>query len=94
MDRDKAKNYIDIAHKAGYLIIGSENLAKYNQKIYLILIDKLAGKNCIKIANRFKDKAIIMQVENLNLLSNINSCKLLGIKNKGLSENIIKNLND
>ena len=86
MDRNKAKDYLGIAAKAGYLIIGSDKLDSYKQKLYLILLDNTAGKSAIKIAERFKTQAPVLQVEGLGQICGIATCKLLGIKNKGLAE--------
>lgn len=95
MDRIKAKGYINIAHKAGYLVIGSDKLDGYNQKLYLVLLDKSAGKSSQKVANRFKESGIeVLYVENLPEICDIKTCKILGIKNKDLSVNIKNNLVD
>ena len=93
MDRTKINGYLSIARKGGNVILGSDNLKGYTKKLYLILIDKNAGKNAMKIAeNLAKEKEIeITQIENLpEILGQIN-CKVCGIKNKNLSE-IIFNL--
>lgn len=93
MDKNKVKNYINIANKAGYLIIGSDKLDNYTQKLYLILLDKTAGKSSQKIANRFQEKGIeIKLVEDLSELCDIKTCKIVGIKNKELSIHILENL--
>lgn len=90
---NKAKAYLGQARNAGYLIIGSDNLDNYDKKLYLILIDKNAGKSSNKIASRHKENGVeVIFAENLEILSNIKNCKILGIKNKGLSEEIKKNL--
>ncbi len=92
MDEIKLKGYLNIAKKAGYVIIGGETLANYTKKLYLIIYDLVAGKNTIKIIENFKNKNIkIIGIENLDKLININNCKIIGIKNKNLSE-IIYNL--
>lgn len=88
MDTNKAKEYISIAAKAGYLIIGSDKLKSYKQKIYLLLIDKTAGKATSKIVERFNGVAPILQVESLGEISQIATCKALGIKNKALADKI------
>lgn len=88
---EKIKNYLGLARNAGYLIIGSDKLDGYDKKLYLILIDETAGNSSQKIALKQKEKGIeVFQVNNLEKISNIKSCKILGIKNKGLSEQIIK----
>lgn len=95
MDRIKAKGYINIAHKAGYLIIGGDKLDGYNQKLYLVLIDKSAGKSSQKIASRLKENGVeILEVDALPEICDISTCKILGIKNKDLSVNIKSNLVD
>ncbi len=91
MDINKLKGYINISHKAGYLIIGSDNLKSYNKKLYLVLYDKSAQKNTLKIVEKLKEKQIdIIVLENLEELTSIKNCKILGLKNKNLSELIKK----
>lgn len=88
---ERIKNYLGLARNAGYLIIGSDKLDDYDKKLYLILIDELAGKNSQKISLRQKERGVeILTVKNLEELSSIKNCKILGIKNKGLSDQIIK----
>lgn len=90
---NKAKSYLGQARNAGYLIIGSDKLDGYDKKLFLILIDKNAGKSSNKIALRHKENGVeVVFVDNLEELSSIKNCKILGIKNKGLSEEIKKNL--
>ena len=52
MERDKAKGYLNIAHKGGYLIIGSDKLDGYDKKLYLTLLDSAVGKTGEKIATQ------------------------------------------
>lgn len=88
---ERIKNYLGLARNAGYLIIGSDKLDDYDKKLYLILIDESAGKNSQKISLRQKERGVeILTVKNLEELSSIKNCKILGIKNKGLSDQIIK----
>lgn len=90
---EKIKRYLGLANNAGYLIIGSDNLKSYDKKLYLVLLDKNAGKSSIKIADKHKLNNIrVIEVDNLEIISNIPKCKIIGIKNKGLSEQIIKYL--
>lgn len=93
MDKEKIKGYINIAHKAGYLIFNGEKLEEYNKKLYLVLFDPDAGKNTLKIIEKLKDKYPIAQLENLAEYVNIKNCKIVGIKNKDLSEIILKLIN-
>lgn len=94
MDRNKAKGYLGIANKAGYLIIGGDNLQSYKQKLFLVLVDVDAQKNTKKIAQKLTEKAEVLWIDGLGQLLSIPTCKIVGIKNKGLSENIKLNLTD
>ncbi len=92
MEISKLKGYINISHKGGYLIIGSDALKNYKKKIYLIVYDKSAQKNTMKIVERFRGNEIpIVEVENLEELTSIKNCKIIGLKNKNLSD-LISNL--
>ena len=95
MDLDKLKGYFNISHKAGYLIIGSDALKSYTKKLYLIVYDKSAQKNTSKIVERFKEKEIkTIEVDNLKQLTSIKNCKIIGLKNKNLSDMIEYLLNN
>ena len=95
MDLDKLKGYFNISHKAGYLIIGSDALKSYTKKLYLIVYDKREQKNTSKIVERFKEKEIkTIEVDNLEQLTSIKNCKIIGLKNKNLSDMIEYLLNN
>ena len=89
MDRIKIQGYLNLAQKAGALIRGADSLDGYNKKLYLVLIDKTAGKSTQKIASRFSEQVTKLEVEDLDGLVGKGS-KIIGIKNKGLSEEIAK----
>lgn len=91
MIKEKIKGYISIAKKAGYLVVGADNLKGYNKKLYLVLASKQGGKNLIKIANSLKEKTKdqVYFLENLEEISQLYNCKILGIKNLGISQQII-----
>lgn len=92
MQRDKLASYIGIALQAGYVIEGSDKLSDYDKKLYLVLIDPAAGKSSRKIYERLIERGIEgREVESLGEL-NQKTYKLIGIKNKGLSEEIKKYL--
>ena len=85
---------INIARKAGFVIVGGENLANYTKKLYLLVMDNTAG-NSLKREMQFlssKRNIKILNVENLSKLVGIENCKVFGIKNKAFAENIEKNL--
>ena len=92
MDKDKLNGYLNLCRKAGYLIIGGETLGDYKKKIYLIVYDKTAQKNTLKIVEKYKIKDIpVVEIEGLSEILKIDNCKIVGIKNKNLSD-IILNL--
>lgn len=89
---EKISGLISIARKAGYVIIGQDNLSKYDKKLYLFLIDTKAGNSLsreMKFLSENK-KIPLFQVEDLGKLVSIDNCKAIGIKNKAISENIIE----
>lgn len=91
---NKVCGLISIARKAGYCIIGQDKLNGYDKKLYLILLDKGAGKALERQMNFLsKDFDIpLIKVENLAEMVAIENCKVVGIKNKAISENLIKSL--
>lgn len=94
MEITKLQGYFNMSHKAGYLIIGSDALKSYTKKVYLIVYDKSAQKNTLKVVEKFKEKEInIIEVDNLEELTSIKNCKIIGLKNKNLSDLIINLLN-
>lgn len=91
MQNDKLKGFLNICRKANYLIIGGEALSNYNKKLYLVLYDSSSKKNTLKIVEKFSNKGIkTMELDNLDTILLINNCKIVGIKNKNLSEEILK----
>lgn len=95
MEVSKLKGYLNISHKAGYMIVGGEKLDNYNKKLYLVIYDSSAQKNTMKIVTKIKDRNIpIIEINNLEDLTSIKNCKIIGLKNKNLSEIIIELLNN
>lgn len=93
MNKEKVKNYLGLCRKAGYLIIGGDNLKKYDKKMYLLLVDKEVSKNLQKIINKFDENGVeCVLIENLASLVDIENCKIVGVKNNGLALEIIKNI--
>lgn len=93
MQREKLASYLGIAMQAGYAIIGSDKLDGYDKKLYLVLVDSDAGKTSRKVFDRLIQAGVEgYEVESLGSL-NGKTNKIIGIKNKGLSEEIKKYLN-
>ncbi len=88
------KGLISIARKAGYVIIGQENLSGYEKKLYLLVLDKSAGKSLEREMTFLATKKNIplVRVEKLDEILKIDNCKVIGIRNKNLSEEIEKSL--
>lgn len=89
----KVGNYLGISRKGNYLIIGSDNIKAYAKKMYLIILSKDAGDNAIKIAkNKSKEYNIncIMFDKELSDYVGIENCKIVALKNKGLSDAILR----
>lgn len=91
---NKIRGLINIANKAGYLIIGSDLLKDYRKKLFLILKSDNGGKNLNKIAEHLKNitNCQVKTLETADFVNivKIDNCKIVGLKNKGLSEEILK----
>ncbi|MBO5394379.1 MAG: hypothetical protein J6A28_00545 [Clostridia bacterium] len=95
MDREKIKGYLNISRKAGYLIIGGETLEDYKKKLFLVLFDNSAGLSTLKIVDKIKARGIhVVGIESLGDLCAIPTCKIVGIKNKNISEIIESLINE
>ena len=91
---DKLKGLISIARKAGFCIIGQDNLKNYDKKLYLLLMDEKAGNSLAREMNFLSSTRQIplLLIENLEDLTTIKNCKALGIKNKNISQSIQKEI--
>lgn len=86
----KLESYLGLSRKAGYLIIGGEKLEDYTKKLYLVLYDSSAQKNTMKVVEKLKERNVpVIKVDGLGQLIKIDSCKIVGNKNKNLSDIII-----
>lgn len=95
MDSSKIAAYLNLARKSNNLIIGTENLKKYNKKLYLIILTKTAGKTAEAVAQKQKERTQCEVVaENIDLaeILNINNCQIVALKNKGFADMVIQNL--
>ena len=95
MDKIKLQGYINIAKKAGYVIIGGDKLYNYNKKLYLVIYSKDASKNTLKVVEKLKQRDIpVITLKNLEDIMNIKNCKIIAIKNKNLSDIILDAINN
>ena len=91
---NKINGWLSIARKAGYCIIGQDKLLDYDKKLFLIVIDKVAGKSLEReMRHLSQEKNLpLIYVENLAQILGIENCKVVGIKNKSISEQLIESL--
>lgn len=95
MDKNKLQGYLNIAKKAGYVIIGGEKLYNYNKKLYLVIYDNTSEKNTLKVVDKIKQRNIpIFSIDNLQDIVSIKNCKIIGIKNKNLSDIMMQCISD
>lgn len=97
MDKEKIEGYLNIAKKAGYLLIGGENIENailHNRKIYLVLYEPSIQKNSLKIIRKAEERSILTKsLEGISNYIKIKNCKIIALKNKNLSD-IIYNIID
>ena len=97
MDKEKIEGYLNIAKKAGYLLIGGENIENailHNRKIYLILYEPSIQKNSLKVIRKAEERSILTKsIEGISNYIQIKNCKIIALKNKNLSD-IIYNIID
>ena len=88
------KGLLNISRKAGYLIIGGENIEKHTQKMYVIVLDEKSGNSLKREMTHVANERNIplLFVQKLDELMGIENCKAVALKNKALSEEIIKNI--
>ncbi len=87
------KTYIGFSIKSRSVIIGQDQLKKNKSKVYLIIYCKTASQNLKDLALRLGEKYgcnTLCLDENLQEYTNIQGCKILGLKNSSLSEAILK----
>lgn len=90
---NKIKGYVGIANRAKYVIYGVDNLKGYTHKLYLVLYRQDLSKTVSKTISELQQKALpccALDVEEFNYITNTTNCKIFAIKNKGISEQILK----
>lgn len=87
----KANGYVNIANRGGYVIWGTDGLKGYTHKLYLILYREDYGKTIEKTLARFLEvESIKLSISEYNMVVGTENAKIIAIKNKGISEQIIK----
>lgn len=88
----EVKGILNICRKAGYLIIGGDNIKTYHHKMFLIVVDKSAGKSLMRemtLISKENDIELLC-IEALGELIGIDNCKAVAVRNKALSDEIIQ----
>lgn len=94
---NKINSLLGISRKANYIIIGSDNLKNYHKKLYLILVNTEISKTIDKI---IKDKTLeydipcIVCKEDFSQSIGLKNVKIIGLKNKGIADEILKQEQD
>lgn len=85
------RGVVNICRKAGYAIIGGENILNNSHKMYLILLDSSSGKSLKREMHFVADNRNIplIEISNLSVQIGIENCKAVAFKNKALSDEII-----
>ena len=90
---DKIKGYVGIANRANYIVFGSDNLKGYTHKLYIVLYRQDYGKTIQKTLNELSERnipCIKLDINDFNYITGLTNCKLLAIKNKGISDQVLK----
>ena len=91
---EKIDKYLGLCKKAGYLIIGADRLGEYHKKLYLLVVYGEITNTILKvIKNKTAENANIKCITTNKAFSHaigIDNCKIIGIKNKGITEQILK----
>lgn len=90
---DKIKGYFGIANRAKYVIFGSDNLNGYSHKLYLVMCREDFGKTIQKTITQLSQRnlpCITLGIDEFNYITGADNVKLFAIKNKGISEQILK----
>ena len=87
----KANGYLNLAKSGNYVIWGSDGLKGYTHKLYLIVYREDFGKTIQKTLGRIDERIckIELNYNDYNEFVGADKSKIIGIKNKGISEQII-----
>ena len=87
------KTYLGFCIKSRAIVIGQDRLKVCKEQVHLIVSCSTASQNLkdliVRLADKFKCKAIMMDYP-LEEYTHIEGCKVMGITNKSLADQIIK----
>ena len=87
------RTYLGFSIKSRSIVIGQDRLKASKDKICLIIYCLTSSQNLKDLANRLAEKhkcKILCLDESLELYTNLEGCKVLGLTNPSLAEAIIK----
>lgn len=87
---NKLKGIVGIANKAGYIVFGADNLKQYTKKLYLVVKSDDIGKNSNKVVENLGIEWVEIEKQIMQQITNSDNCKIFAVRNKGLSEQILK----
>lgn len=96
MVRSKVESYIGFCVKSGAVAFGAGAIDCIKGGVRLILLDASAAKNSVRLAQKFMKRfncPLIICTNGLEPSTGRN-CKIAAVKDKPLSEAILKNLDD
>lgn len=87
------KTYLGFSIKSRAVVIGQDRLKVSKDTIHLIVYCSTASQNLkdlvARLSDKFKCKALMLD-EKLEDYTNIEGCKVMGLTNKSLADQIIK----
>ena len=90
---NQIKGYLNIAKKAGFVIVGQDNLKNYNKKLYLVLYTeptKSISSAISSIKSTTVYQSICLEKRDFEMVTNLENCKIIALKNKAISDKIIE----
>lgn len=84
--------YLNLARRAGAVLFGIDEIMKFRGKVYLVLLSETqATVNLREKVENFvakKDTILISLKEDLNIFLNTDNCKVIGVTNENLANQI------
>ena len=86
------KTYLGFCIKSRAIVIGQDRLKAFKDNLHLIVYCTSSSQNLKDLVARLGDKfkCQTIMLDNLEEYTSINGCKVLGITNKSLAEQIIR----
>lgn len=84
--------YLNLARRAGAVVYGVDEITRHRGKIYLVMLSEAsATQNLIEKVNNFiakKDTTLLKLDDDLNIFLNTDNCKVIGLTNESLANQI------